>query len=303
MAVVKSYFDEWFGPDHQYVLDILKEMVQRCDCMFIRLVGEHQSGRHTFLRAFPDQMMESIDPYSEGIRIFLKEGERPFRFMGYEYDDECWTRPTIKVLGEMVTPPCELNVDRVKRYLSNNIVILKRKLYLEAPMYCCVGCAFMIAFVTTNGKNDGKERENHHYDRTLVFVNQFKPNPLIESTFSFQIVKTYILQYIDQYGRTKWSTLAPQHWYQKPAKVVHPHQRGGHLIGEPIDYYRSWYRGQELDSDPRHYSAYLAKQMCTHAKTRMVTSGLAEELMKNRFHPRHMDKWASWGHEDEHDFA
>lgn len=38
-------------------------------------------------------------------------------------------------------------------------------------------------------------------------------------------------------------------------------------------------------------------------KDRMITSGLAEELMANRFHPKHMDKWAAWGHIDEDEFA
>lgn len=38
-------------------------------------------------------------------------------------------------------------------------------------------------------------------------------------------------------------------------------------------------------------------------KNRMVSSGLAEELMKNRFHPQNMHLWASWGHEHDDDFA
>ena len=29
---------------------------------------------------------------------------------------------------------------------------------------------------------------------------------------------------------------------------------------------------------------------------------IAEDLMKNRFHPKHMDKWFSWGQEEEDDF-
>jgi hypothetical protein len=29
---------------------------------------------------------------------------------------------------------------------------------------------------------------------------------------------------------------------------------------------------------------------------------IAEDLMKNRFHPKHMDKWFIWGQEDEDDF-
>ena len=30
---------------------------------------------------------------------------------------------------------------------------------------------------------------------------------------------------------------------------------------------------------------------------------IAEDLMKNRFHPKNMDKWVGWGQEDEMDFA
>jgi hypothetical protein len=29
---------------------------------------------------------------------------------------------------------------------------------------------------------------------------------------------------------------------------------------------------------------------------------IAEDLMKNRFHPKNMDKWSGWGQEDESDF-
>ena len=37
-------------------------------------------------------------------------------------------------------------------------------------------------------------------------------------------------------------------------------------------------------------------------KERMLTSGLAEDLMKNRFHPKYMEHWINWGHEDPNDF-
>jgi len=30
---------------------------------------------------------------------------------------------------------------------------------------------------------------------------------------------------------------------------------------------------------------------------------IAEDLMKERFHPKHMDKWVGWGQEDEEEFV
>ena len=30
-------------------------------------------------------------------------------------------------------------------------------------------------------------------------------------------------------------------------------------------------------------------------KEKLYNSGLAEELIKNRFHPKNIDKWNSWG--------
>lgn len=38
-------------------------------------------------------------------------------------------------------------------------------------------------------------------------------------------------------------------------------------------------------------------------KNKMMASGLAEELMANRFHPRNMHLWQGWGHEDDADFS
>ena len=35
---------------------------------------------------------------------------------------------------------------------------------------------------------------------------------------------------------------------------------------------------------------------------RRMKETIAEDLMKNRFHPKHMDKWVSWGQEEEDDF-
>ncbi len=36
---------------------------------------------------------------------------------------------------------------------------------------------------------------------------------------------------------------------------------------------------------------------------RRMKETIAEDLMKNRFHPKNMDKWVGWGQEDEIEFA
>ena len=36
---------------------------------------------------------------------------------------------------------------------------------------------------------------------------------------------------------------------------------------------------------------------------RRMKETIAEDLMKNRFHPKNMDKWFGWGQEDEMEFA
>ena len=35
---------------------------------------------------------------------------------------------------------------------------------------------------------------------------------------------------------------------------------------------------------------------------RRMKETIAEDLMKERFHPKHMDKWVGWGQEDEEEF-
>jgi preprotein translocase subunit SecY len=52
---------------------------------------------------------------------------------------------------------------------------------------------------------------------------------------------------------------------------------------------------------------YLANQILftynySELKRRMKET-IAEDLMKNRFHPKHMDKWLGWGQVEEEDFA
>ena len=36
---------------------------------------------------------------------------------------------------------------------------------------------------------------------------------------------------------------------------------------------------------------------------RRMKETIAEDLMKERFHPKHMDKWIGWGQEDEEEFV
>ena len=42
--------------------------------------------------------------------------------------------------------------------------------------------------------------------------------------------------------------------------------------------------------------------MLKGVKERMLKSGLVEDLIKNRFYPKYMEQWLSWGHEDPSDF-
>ena len=56
-----------------------------------------------------------------------------------------------------------------------------------------------------------------------------------------------------------------------------------------------WY---EISINP---SIFTHTYNYSEIKKRMKKT-IAEDLMKNRFHPKHMDKWFRWGQEEEDNF-